>query len=161
MKISFGVADGGSAVVNSTAGMFVGLIGATGIAWSAGLLPTTLINCIGIGHDPAGSNIQFIFRGSLTTGTTIATQFNTSTPDDRWFHLSITNQFNSNNVIVSLTEAISNITESYTFVCGAGTSSLATSVQLNPCIQRMMGGGGGVSQSAQVHFGQLTFNQLI
>lgn len=161
IKISFGVADLGNAAINSTAGMFVGLSSSNAIVWSASLLPTTLINCIGIGHDPLASNISFIFRGSLTTGQTIATQFNTSTPDNRWFHLSLTNQFNSNNIVVSLTEAISGITETNTFICGAGSSSLATTAQLYPCIQRMMGSGGGVSSSAQVHFGQLTYNQLI
>ena len=161
IKISFGVADTNTPVANSPAGMFVGIIGSNAIAWSAGLLPTSLINCIGIGHDPTGSAIQFIFRGSLTTGTTISTQWNTTIPDNRWFYLNITNQFNSNSVIVSLTEAISGITETNTFICGTGASSLATTVQLYPCIQRMMGGGGGTTNSAQLHFGQLTFNQLI
>jgi hypothetical protein len=99
-------------------------------------------------------------RGS-TGGQVMPLQFNTSTPDSRWFHLSITNQFNSNNVIVSLTDTVNNITETNTFICGVGTSTLPTNARLYPCIQRFQNGFGGVSQAAQVHFGQLTYNQLI
>ena len=160
IKFSFGVADGGSAVTNSTAGMCVGLVGTTSITWSAFVLPTSLSSWIGIGHNPAGAVINMYNRGT-TGGEIVATQFNTSTPDNRWFHLSITNQFNSNNVIVSLTDVVNNITETNTFICGTGTGTLATNTRLYPCIQRLQNGLGGVSQSAQVHFGQLTYNQLI
>ena len=160
IKFSFGVADGGSAVINSTAGMCVGLVSSTTITWGPTVLPPLLPNWIGIGHNPAGSAINMYNRGT-TGGDLVATQFNTATPDNRWFHLNITNQFNSNNVIVSLTDAVSGTTETNTFTCGVGTNSLATNVRLFPCIQRFQNGTGGVSQSAQVHFGQFTFNQLI
>jgi len=160
IKISFGVADGGSAVVNSTAGMFVGLVSATTITWSASVLPSNLTNCIGIGHNPAGATINTYSRGS-TGGDGPFTQFNTSTPDSRWFHLSLTNQFNSNIVLLSLTETISGINETYSFICGQGTTTPAMNVRMYPCIQRFHNGSGGVPQAAQLHFGQLTYNQLI
>jgi hypothetical protein len=160
IKISFGVADAGSSVVNSTAGMFVGLVSATTITWGPTVLPSNLTNCIGIGHNPNGATINTYSRGSIGgDGTT--TQFNTSTPDNRWFHLSITNQFNSNFVTLTLTEAVNSITESYSFICGQGPLYPATNVRMYPCIQRFHRDGGGVSQAAQVHFGQLTYNQLI
>ncbi len=70
------------------------------------------------------------------TGATIATQWNTTTPDNRWFHLSITNQFNSNNVVITSTEALSNVSETRTFICGVDASSLGTTVRSFPCIQK-------------------------
>jgi hypothetical protein len=160
IKISFGVADAGASVVNSTAGMFVGIVSSTSITWSASLLPSNLPNCIGIGHNPNGATINTYSRGSVG-GDGPFTQFNTSTPDSRWFHLSLTNQFNSNIVLLSLTETISGINETYSFICGQGPLTPAMNVRMYPCIQRFHNGSGGVSQAAQLHFGQLTYNQLI
>ncbi len=160
IKFSFGVADGGTPAVNSTAGMFVGLVSSFSITWGPTVLPSNLPNCIGIGHNPGGATINAISRGAVG-GDGPPTQFNTSTPDSRWFHLSMTNQFNSNFITLTLTEAVNGITESFSFICGQGPLTPATNVRMYPCIQRFHRDGGGVSQAAQLHFGQLTYNQLI
>ena len=119
IKISFGVADSNNAP-SSPAGMFVGLVSQNGIYRSTSVLPNNLLSCIGIGHNFNESLISIYHKGSVN-GTTTATQWNTLTPDTRWFHSSLTNQFNSNDVLLTLTETVSNVSESRTFTCGTGT----------------------------------------
>ena len=161
IKISFGIADTyNSGVSPSPAGMFVGLVSQNTIGWTALINPATLLSCIGVGHNYGDSLISVYHKGSVS-GTTALTIWGTATPDNtRWFHLSMTNLFNSNDVILTLTETISNVSETRTFTCGTGTSALATNIRLYPCIQRIIGNTASTG-SGRIHFGQFTYNQLI
>ena len=47
-------------------------------------------SCCGIGHDPAEANIAFYAKGTVS-GTNTLAAVNTTTPDSRWFYLSLTN----------------------------------------------------------------------
>ena len=158
IKISFGVADTNGIAI-SPAGMFVGLVSQNVINWSALVNPTNLLSCIGVGHNYGDNFISMYFRGSVN-GISYNTQWNTTTPDTRWFHLSLTNQFNSNDVLLTLTETISNASESRIFTCGTGTATLATNIRLYPCIQRIIGNTASTG-SGRIHIGQFTYNQLI
>lgn len=158
IKISFGVADTNGIAI-SPAGMFVGLVSQNIINWSALINPSTLLSCVGVGHNYGDSVISTYFKGSVS-GTTTATTWNTTTPDTRWFHLSLTNLFNSNDILLVLTETISNVSVTHTFTCGTGTSALATNIRLYPCIQRIIGNTAS-SGSGRIHLGQFTYNQLI
>ncbi len=107
--------------------MCVGLASTTTIGWSASVLPNTLPSCVGIGHNPDESKIAFYDRGSAS-GTKVVTSFNTTIPDARWFHLTLINQFNSNDVTMILTDSIYNTTETRTITTGGGTSQLGKKI---------------------------------
>lgn len=161
IKISFGIADTfNSNGLPSPAGMFVGLVSQNAINWSGSITPTFLLSCIGVGHGYLDSFISTYFKGSVS-GTATATTWGTTTPDTtRWFHLSLTNLFNSNDIILTLTETISNVSITQTFTCGTGNTALATNIRLYPCIQRIIGNTAS-SGSGRIHLGQFTYNQLI
>ena len=157
LKFCFGIADT-NANTNSTAGMFVGLLNATTTPWAANYLPNTILSCVGIGHDPAESKIAFYDKGS-TSGTKVLTSFNTTIPDTRWFHLTLYNPFNSNNITMTLTDSISGTSESRTITAGTATSQLSNTTRLYPCIQRMYGATAPTG-AAQVHFGSMTLQMI-
>ena len=113
-----------------------------------------------MGHNYGDSLISTYFKGSVS-GTTTATTWGTITPDNtRWFLLSLTNLYNTNDITMTLTETISNVSVSQSFTCGTGTSSLATNIRLYPCIQRIIGSTASTG-SGRIQLGQFTFNQLI
>ena len=152
VTISFGVADTEYAN-NANAGMFVGLVTETSMNWN--LQAENNNNLIGIGHKIFTNNIKFINNGSEGPFVPVSTQWTTFTPDYRWFHLRLTNNFNSQNVTIQLTEAFFNISESTTVVC-----NIASNLKLYPCIQRFMGNSANY-KVAILYFGQITINQLI
>ena len=156
IKFCFGIGDT-NAVTNSTAGMCVGLVTTIPIVWGASLLPNTLASWIGIGHNPEEAKIAFYDKGLLGAGNKTLTSFNTTIPDTRWFHLTLVNQFNSNDVTMILTDSISGTSESRIATCGGGSSQLSTTTRLYPCIQRMMGGPSSFTGSAITQLGQISF----
>ena len=93
------------------------------------------------------------------SGTKVLTSFNT-VPDTRWFHLTLVNQFNSNDVTMILTDSIYGTSESRTTSTGGGSSQLSNTTRLYPCTQRMMSAT-SLTGSAITQLGTITFSMRL
>jgi hypothetical protein len=152
-NVSFGIGDTNTAAT-SVCQMFVGLqIATTTPLLMSSLGPATAASIIGVGCDLGNSVLSFYSNGVALT-TKIPTTYSCATPSQLWFNLTITNQNNSNVVLLTLSELTTNtsVSQSYT-LSGLSTGILNTSL-LYPCHTRAMATAGGVVGAANTLFGK-------
>ena len=107
---------------------------------------------IGVGCDLGSSVLSFYSNGTGSV-TRIATTYSCATPSALWFNLTITNQNNSNIVILDLAELTTgtNVSQSFTL---SGASGIVNTALLYPVHTRAMATIGGVTGSAHTLFGR-------
>jgi hypothetical protein len=136
-NVSFGIGDTNTAAL-SVCQMFYGLhIATVAPAFNSGLGPSTAPSILGIGCDIGNSVLSFYSNGTTTT-TKIPTTYSCATPSQLWFNLTITNQNNSNVVLLTLSELTTNTSVSQSYTLSGATGILNTSL-LYPIHTRAMG----------------------
>lgn len=108
---------------------------------------------IGIMQEAGDSNFSFYTRGS-SSNTTVDSGILCTTPTTAWYTLTIHNNVNSANVILTLTRAVvgSVTTATQTFICG-NTNSISTSNASYVLIQRNMASASGTTGSSILALG--------
>ena len=152
-NVSFGIGDANTATTAVTQMLFGLSTSTTTPLFSSILGPNTIPTIMGIGHDVGDTFLSWYMRGTAG-GQKIVTPFAASTPSAYWFNLNIYNPMNSLSVFLTLTDEISGLTSTQTFLFsnGSPTAAIFQSATLWPLHVRAMGVLGGITNSARCWF---------
>ena len=152
-NISFGMGDTNTTTTAVTQMLFGMQASITAPVWSSTSGPSSGSTMMGIGHDVGDTFLSWYMRGTAG-GQKIATSFVASTPSAYWLNLNIYNPMNSTNVFLTLTDEISGLTSTQTFIFSSGSPTFAIfqSATLWPLHIRAMAVLGGITNSARCWF---------